>query len=174
MITRISVFVATCLCCIFPLQLANTCGWGYDMDESILSPFHSEMLDLPELFPFYYSEHFYNGDPNSDWSENGGTMDEDLFDGTNSNVDEWLGYFHTDITFNNVVTKEDITAIIYQTQVSDYELFANYLKGKKNAIPQQWLSNSVLKFWEKTAVPQLLGENNSSFKAALSGTNPET
>lgn len=55
----------------FPLHLANTCSWGYDMDESILSPFHSEVLDLPELFPFYYSEHFYNGDPNSDWSENG-------------------------------------------------------------------------------------------------------
>jgi hypothetical protein len=139
--TRVSLFVATWLGCIFPLQLANTCGWGYDMDESILSPFHSEMLDLPELFPFYYSEHFYNGDPNSDWSENGGSMNEDIFDGTSANVDEWFNYF------NSGATKEDISAIIYQTQASDYESFTNYLKGKKNVISEQWVTNSVLKWW---------------------------
>lgn len=134
--------VLSSLLITFPLHLANTCSWGYDMDESILSPFHSEILDLPELFPFYYSEHFYNGDPNSDWSENGGSMDEDLFDGTDNNINEWFGYF------NNAVTKEDITAIIYQTQASDYEAFANHIKGKKNAVETKWLTNSVLKFWE--------------------------
>ena len=120
------------------MHRANTGSRGYDMDESILSTFRSEVLELPELFPFYYSEHFYNGDPNSDWSENGGTMDEDLFDGTDNNINEWFGYF------NNAVTKEDITSIIYHSQASDYVAFANHLKGKKNAVEAKWLTNSLL------------------------------
>lgn len=52
-------------------------------------------------------------------------MDEDLFDGKDNNINEWFGYF------NNAVTKEDITSIIYHSQASDYVGFANHLKGKK-------------------------------------------
>ncbi len=134
--------VLSSLIIIFPLQLANTCGWGYDMDESTLSPFHSEILDLPELFPFYYSEHYYNGDPNTDWTENGGAMQADLFDGTNNNLKEWQAYF------NNALPMEDLTAIIYNTQINDYAAFSNYIKGKKNIVAEQWLNNSVLQYWK--------------------------
>ena len=113
----------TCMGCIFPLQLANTCSWGYDIDESNLSPFNSEMLGLPELFPFYYSEHYYNGDPNTDWSSLGGTIDLSLFDGTQQNLEEWSSYFKG-------IPISDIQSIIYNTSVDDYSAFAIALKLK--------------------------------------------
>jgi len=130
----------TCMGCIFPLQLANTCSWGYDIDESNLSPFNSEMLDLPELFPFYYSEHYYNGDPNTDWSSLGGTIDLTLFDGTQQNLEEWSSYFKG-------IPISDIQSIIYNTSVDDYSAFAIALKGKNKNVGEIWLNNGVLKFW---------------------------
>jgi len=125
---------------IIPIQMANSCSWGYDEDENILLPFRQELINYPELYPFLFSYHYWKGGQ-TDWSENGEEYAIDLFESKNANVNDWVVYFE------NKISAADIEDLIYNSGIEDFNAIENYFKGKE-VISERWKNNVLVQYWK--------------------------
>ncbi|MFN0276253.1 MAG: hypothetical protein ACKVPJ_10930 [Chitinophagales bacterium] len=137
------LLLSSVLFSIIPVKISNSCGWFYDEDEVFLAPFNTEILEIPELYPWFYSYHYYNGGE-TDWSEDYNAANKfSIFDGKEKNVSEWQRYFN-----NPAITSEDIHAVIYETSLEAFNTFDNYLNNK-GKLDGNWAQNSLLKSWKQ-------------------------
>ena len=111
-ISKLFILLLSSILFIIPIQIANSCAWGYDEDELTLLPFRQEFINYPELYPFLYSYHYWKGGL-TDWAENGGESDTELFESKGVNVQNWVEYF------GNKISDTDIESVIYNSGTED-------------------------------------------------------
>lgn len=142
-ISKIFFPLFSSLLAVVPVQISTSCSWSYDEDQNFISPFNAELPDIPEYYPFFYSSHYFNGDPNTDYSEN--TLEDawEQFDPEYVNVYEWVAYF------KNQVTDSHIDDLIYQSSLEDFNMFADYVSGRSASLPKLWQENELLDYWKK-------------------------
>ncbi|MBC8047438.1 MAG: hypothetical protein H7Y00_11630 [Fimbriimonadaceae bacterium] len=141
-VSKISIlFLSSLLFSILPAKISNSCAGGYwDEDDSILAPLNDELIATPELFPFFYSAHYWN-----EYSYYYGDDDENnfnVFSSEDANIKDWQTYFQ------NEIPAADISAVIYTASIEDFNLFDTYI-NKKGKLDTLWSENSLLKFWKE-------------------------
>lgn len=136
------LLLSSILLSIVPVKISKTCAWGYDEDENILSPFNAEILHMPELYPWFYSYHYYNGGETDYSSQNTNSEQFSIFDGTEKNIEEWKTYFN-----NPNITSENIYKVLYTTGLEDFNAFDAYITGS-GTLSDEWKNNPLLQHWK--------------------------
>ncbi|MBK7037360.1 MAG: hypothetical protein IPI31_02745 [Bacteroidetes bacterium] len=139
-ISKLFILLLSSILFIIPIQIANSCAWGYDEDELTLLPFRQEFINYPELYPFLYSYHYWKGGL-TDWAENGGESETELFESKGVNVQNWVEYF------GNKISDTDIESVIYNSGTEDILGIEDYLKGK-GTLSDKWKNNELIDFWK--------------------------
>ncbi|MEZ5014377.1 MAG: hypothetical protein R2794_08805 [Chitinophagales bacterium] len=104
-----------------PVRIANSCGWFYDADDYMVSPFDQTIAGTPQLYPWFYSYHYYYGF-SMDY------MDGDpvqIFNSRSVNLHDWSEHFH------DVYSTDDLERLIYSSTTSDFDELIKCLNGFK-------------------------------------------
>ncbi|MFI5170964.1 MAG: hypothetical protein ACHQFW_01160, partial [Chitinophagales bacterium] len=121
---------------MLPIRIANTCGWFYDEDELFISPFDQLLPDLPQLYPFFYSYHYYN------WSWTNEDVFNDLRNDEVANINDWLAHW------NNTMSAYDAHLMIYESTGEDLRKIKKYLTGSESVTPK-FEKSPVVKSWKE-------------------------
>jgi len=125
---------------VSPRRSAQLKACGYE-EEPEVNFFQPAVIEELASTPFFYSPHYFYDD------ERVGGLGK-LF--SDVNVAEWHAFFR------QAVTREDLTTLLYRTDLPAVDTLIRALRGESVQVPQPLAANSILRFPDKPLAVKFL------------------